>query len=435
VKQRWSRDADFDAVLAEITGIARDTRPDLIIHSGDIFDSFRPGGPDIARCLHTLGDLSEVAPVVVVAGNHDLPALLEALEFAVTAFGNRTGAGVPRVRFITRAQHPSDGGILDYPARDGEQRIRVAALPFIHQNRFLDDFARPATATRDYARRLREIQAELQRGLLDGYQGDRDLLVFAAHLYVEGALPSWTERPVEISETYLTPADALPNVSYAALGHIHRPQPITRGGLVARYAGSPLQLDFGEAGEDKSVVVVDSDPGRPAKLELVPLRAGRRLADFTGTLQELRAQASHIGNAFVRAVIVSEQPIPNLAAAAKDAAPHATFVSVDPRCAASQVPVLERTEADGEEPDLPDLFREYLSGRVPAGADAGDILATFTALLADTASEVPALFREEAQLRAVLEEEPGAVPLEDGLLIPTRAEPETATAEAERTRA
>src|SRR5699024_1412281 len=139
-----------------------------------------------------------------------------------------------------------------------------------------DDSASPASGTRDYARRLRDIQAEFQRGLLDGYQPDHDILVFAAHLYVEGALPSWTERPVEISDAYLTEAAALPAVSYAALGHIHRPQAITRGGLAARYAGSPLQLDFGEAGEDKSVVVADVDPGRPVRVELVPLRAGRR---------------------------------------------------------------------------------------------------------------------------------------------------------------
>ena len=36
------RDGDFDAVLAEITGIARAARPDLIVHSGDLFDSYRP---------------------------------------------------------------------------------------------------------------------------------------------------------------------------------------------------------------------------------------------------------------------------------------------------------------------------------------------------------------------------------------------------------
>jgi len=416
------RDGDFDAVLGEITGIARDTRPDLIVHSGDLFDSYRPGAPDLARCLHALRDLSAVAPVVVVAGNHDSPALIEALDFAVSAFGAKDGPGaVPRLKLVARVRHPSDGGILDYPSHDGEQRIRVAALPFIHQNRFLDEFASPATATRDYARYLRDVEAVLERGLLDGCEASRDVLVLVAHLYVQGAIPSWTERPLEIKDTYLTEADALPAVSYAALGHIHRPQAITRGGVTARYAGSPLQLDFGEAGEDKSVVVVDADPGRPVRVELVPLRAGRRLADFTGTLEELRAQAGQIGDAFVRAVIVSEEPIPHLAAAAKDAAPRATFVAIDPRCAASQVAVLDRAEAEGEEPGLPDLFADYLTGRVPAGAVADDILTTFSALLADIGREDPGIFREEALLRSVLGEEPGHQPPAGGLLIPVQA--------------
>ena len=318
---RRPRDSDFDAVLDEITGIARATRPDLIVHSGDLFDSYRPAPSDLARCLRTLRDLSEVAPVVAVAGNHDSPVLMDVLDFAVTAFGGPRPDGVARVKFVARARHPHEGGILDYPAQGGEQRIRVAALPFIHQNRFLDEFTSPATATGDYARHLREVQAVLECGLLDGCQRDRDVLVFAAHLYVQGALPSFTERGIEIQDTYLTEADALPAVSYAALGHIHRPQAITRGGVTARYAGSPLQLDFGEAGEDKSVVVVDADPGRPVRVELIPLRAGRRLHEFIGTLEELRAQASQIGDAFVRAVIVSEEPIPNLAAAAQEAAP------------------------------------------------------------------------------------------------------------------
>ena len=47
--------SDFDAVLAEITGIARDTQPDLIVHSGDLFDSYRPAPGDLARCLRALG--------------------------------------------------------------------------------------------------------------------------------------------------------------------------------------------------------------------------------------------------------------------------------------------------------------------------------------------------------------------------------------------
>lgn len=415
VKQK-SRDEDFDAVLAEITAITREAEPDLIVHSGDLFDSYRPGAADLHRCLRVLCDLSEVAPVVVVAGNHDSPVLLEALDFAVSAFGTAAGPGSPpRLKFVARPRHPREGGILEYPARR-EQRIRIAALPFIHQNRFLDELSGLASATRDYARQMRELQAGFQRGLLDGYQSDRDVLVFAAHLYVEGAIPSYTERPVEISETYLTEASALPQVSYAALGHIHRPQAVVGTAATARYAGSPLQLDFGEAGEEKSVVIVDADPARPVRVEVVPLHAGRKLADFTGTLDELRAAAGSIGDAYVRAVIVSEEPIPSLATAAREAAPQATFVTVDPRCAASQVRVLERADADDREPDLQDLFHEYLAGHAPEGTVAADILATFTALLADAGSEVPGAFGEEARLRKALGEKVDALPAGDTLI-------------------
>ncbi|TVZ05035.1 exonuclease SbcCD subunit D [Trebonia kvetii] len=403
VRQR-SRDEDFDAVLAEIIAIARESSPDLIVHSGDLFDSYRPGAADLYRCLRVLRELAEIAPVVVVAGNHDSPALLEALDFAVSAFAAPSGRdGVPGLKFVTRLRLPRDGGILDYPARGGEQRVRLAALPFIHQNRFLDEFAGPAPATRGYAHRMRAVQAELQRGLLAGSDPDRDVPVLAAHLYVQGAVPSYTERPVDISDTYLTEADALPQVSYAALGHIHRPQAVAGGAIAARYAGSPLQLDFGEAGEEKSVVIVDADPGRPVRVEVIPLHAGRRLADFTGTLEELRASAAGIGDAFVRAVIVSEDPIPDLAAAAREAAPQAAFVAIEPRCASSQVAVLERSDAEGREPDLQDLFRDYLAGNIPAGSVAGDILGTFNALLADASMENPAIFGEEARLLELLE--------------------------------
>ena len=65
-----SRAADHVALLSEILDIARDTRPDLIVHTGDLFDGVRPGYDDILRALLVMRDLSEIAPVVVLAGNH-----------------------------------------------------------------------------------------------------------------------------------------------------------------------------------------------------------------------------------------------------------------------------------------------------------------------------------------------------------------------------
>src|SRR4051794_40273655 len=70
------RDADFDAVLAEIIAVTREAKPDAIVHTGDLFDLPRPAVADMQRGIRALQALARVAPVVVLAGNHDSPALL-----------------------------------------------------------------------------------------------------------------------------------------------------------------------------------------------------------------------------------------------------------------------------------------------------------------------------------------------------------------------
>ena len=55
------------------------------------------------------------------------------------------------------------------------------------------------------------------------------------------------------------------------MGHIHAPQAVPGAPVPADYAGSLLALDFGEAGEQKRVVIVDAEPGRLAAVESVPL--------------------------------------------------------------------------------------------------------------------------------------------------------------------
>lgn len=402
------RTGDFDAVLTEIIDIAQREKPDLIIHSGDLFDSARPPTAELHRGMWALQELAAIGPTVVLAGNHDSPPLLQVFDLVANRF--TTAPDHPRrITFVDRARLPEAGGILEFPVRDGAQRIRLAALPFIHQNRFLDEFRSPDTATSDYAAHLRDVQAELTRGLRDGYRAGRDILLFAAHLYVEGAVPSYSERRVDIADTYATAADALPAVSYGALGHIHKPQAVGRGGVTARYAGSPLQMDFGEAGESKSVVLVEAEPSRPTSVEVIGLRAGRPLIEFTGTLAQLRTNAERIGDAFVKAIIDTDEPVRQLADAVAEALPSATVVRVEERCAASQVEVLDRSAAaERDEPELSELFRSYLAERGTPGAVAADVIAAFTFLQARANDEHLDALPEEELLRSAVQGLPSA---------------------------
>jgi len=132
---------------------------------------------------------------------------------------------------------------LTFPIAAGDV-IRLAPLPFVHASRMLDGFEEPGTWSAVYADRVHPVEQVLARGLLDGFDNRRDLAIFAAHLYVGGAVLSGSERRVQVGDSYAIHLDHLPPVTYAAFGHIHKPQDLPGGVVSGCYAGSPIQLDF-----------------------------------------------------------------------------------------------------------------------------------------------------------------------------------------------
>lgn len=393
------RDGEFDAVLNEIVEIAADLAPDLIVHSGDLFDGSRPSLDDIRRAAQALRRLGVIAPVVVVAGNHDTPYVLAFLEFVLNDMGTREGDQV-RVRFATDAR--SDGLLVaEYPTRDRELTLRIGALPYLHPNRFTYDFADPALTTATYAERMRTVQADVYRRLTAG-RGPRDVLVFAAHLFVEGATPSYSERRISLSAEYAAAAEDLPDVAYGALGHIHKPQPVGRAGFPAYYAGSPLQMDFGESGDTKSVVLAEVGPGANPRIELVPLSSGRRLIRLEGTLEEIAQRAGRVGDAWVKAVVNVEASRAFLPETLARMLPEATIVDIEERRRGVAGRVLDREASTGELPDIKDLLRDYLPGRGTTGPALDRAMAAFAHLQAEPDPEDPAPCCEETLLTAAI---------------------------------
>ncbi|MGA5045209.1 metallophosphoesterase family protein [Streptomyces arboris] len=383
---RRSRDEEFDAVLAEITAIADSMRPDLIVHSGDLFDTYRPAHKDILRAMRCLDGLARIAPTVVLGGNHDSPELFDLLAYVCTL---RSDADQGRLHFVHSRGDTEPGTVLDFDSRDGHERIRLAALPYVHPNRYLHLFPGFGTTEGAYAAGLRELQDALLARLLDGYDPGRDVLLFTGHQYVAGAVPSYSERMWEAREPYAAAADALPQVAYCALGHIHKPQPVGSGHLPARYAGSPLQMDFGESEETKSVTVVDAAPGRRTLTTPHTLHSGRRLARFDGTLEELGVAAAQYTGAYLKAVIRTDEPIPRLGERIADLVPDAVLVDFEEECAATRATVLTSADAaDDGQLDVTAAFSAYLAGAGTPGQHADEVVAAFADLL-NTPDSVP----------------------------------------------
>lgn len=396
---RHRRDSEFDAVLNEIIDIATDFAPDLIVHSGDLFDS-RPSFDEVRRAAHALRRLGDIAPVVVVAGNHDTPYVLTFLDYVLNDMGTRTGDQV-RVRFATDAR-PDGLLIAEYPTAAGDLTLRIGALPYLHPNRFVYDFGDPATATSAYADRMRAVQADVYRRLAAS-RGPRDALIFAAHLFVEGATPSYSERRISLTSDYAVAAAALPAVDYGALGHIHKPQQVDSAGFPARYAGSPLQLDFGETRDTKSVVLAEISPGMTPRIELVPLTSGRRLVQLTGTLAEIAQRAQRVGDAWVKAVVDVEVDGPSLSEALALLLPRATIVGIEERRPGAISRVLDRDTSTTGLPGIENLLRDYLPGRGVTGLKLDHVMSTLAYLQHDSDPTDPAPCCEESLLLAALE--------------------------------
>jgi exonuclease SbcD len=368
----FSRRRDHEEIVEEISEVVRDCKPDLILHTGDLFHSQYPAVDDMRFGIDALLELSALAPTIVVRGNHDSDRL-----FAV--FDDLLGSD-SRLRFIALPANlgdPNVDPIRRMPAADGS-RIALAALPFVHANRFLAHVRDVDERTAPFADRLGAYERDLGAALMRTLDPKREVAIFASHQYVGGALKSGSERPLHVGDEYATRASDIPMVSYAAFGHIHRPQQISAA-CVARYAGSPIQIDFGEEGEKKSVVFVDAQPMRAPSYEVLPLRGGRHLVTLAARLEDLPALADRVRGALCKLTVRTENPISDLAKRVSDALPHAECVEILEDCAATRTVAVEEG-VQGKDATLADLFTEYLAERPPTRAEAALVRAAFERL-------------------------------------------------------
>lgn len=350
-----SRAAEHEAVLAEIASVARREAVDLVLVVGDVFDSAAPTAESERIAYAALLELAATgAAVVVVSGNHDNERRLQAVAPLL-------GLG----RIVTRATFASasDGGIVSGATAAGEP-WRVATVPFLSQRwvvRAADLLDRDADQhAGQYAARV----ARIVGALTESFAPDAVNLV-AAHLLVAGGVLGGGERPAHTVFDYAVAAGAFPSSAhYVALGHLHRAQAIA-GPCPVRYCGSPLQLDFGETADAKSVTLVEATLGRPAAIRQVGLESGRRLRTVRGTLSDLEAVEDD-GEGWLR-VVVRERPRIGLADEVRTRFPNAVDVLVeDPNAAVAGSNPVGVSAADG-------------AGRASGGRNPHELFASYLA--------------------------------------------------------
>ena len=331
-------------VLDHLAGYLEREKVDLLLVAGDVFDVTNPGaeaGRLVFGFFRRLG--AKNIPAVVIAGNHDSPGRMDACGQLAELAG---------IRVIGRPRSASKGGVVEVTTAAQEKAL-VAALPFAAPGVFVSalELAEDATRAKSlYAEKFKQAVAHLASGFRPGCVN-----LLMAHTHLDGAELANSERQVHLGEEWAATPQAIPDqAQYVALGHIHKPQRIEAAPAPTEYAGSPLQLDFGEAGQAKSFVVIDVKPGLPAKVGRVPYEGGKPLHDLKLTLPELEAREQDLrSSGWLRVTVPMNEPDPDLARKVRERLPNALVIR----------PELARQEAgiavsrNGKSPA--DMYRDY----------------------------------------------------------------------------
>lgn len=357
-----SRADEHRAVLAEIANIADAHEVDAVLVAGDLFDTAAPGPESEEIVYETLLRLSRARAVVVIAGNHDNPNRFNAVK-PLFELGN--------VIALPRVAKPEDDGVVELENEGGE-RARVVLLPFVSQRGIVRAEQLMSQDADEHAGKYAERLAEVLRNLCAEADPSAVNLVLA-HAMVHGGTMGGGERSAHTVFQYSIPTSAFPaDYHYVALGHLHRAQELA-GGCPIHYSGSPLQLDFGETEDAKSVNIVEAAPGQPASVEQVSLSAGRRLRAVSGSLATLAELAGTVGEDFLL-VEVKESPRPGLADEVRELLTNAVEVRVPLAESGSSAPRTHRGRAPQE------LFHDYLED---VGSSNEQVEALFDELLED----------------------------------------------------
>ncbi len=332
------------AWAAWLADVAREARVDAILVSGDLYDRALPPVDAVTLADETLRALVEVAPVVLISGNHDSATRL--------GFGS---ALLEQAGLHLR----TDVGRTGVPVLLGD--TAVYGIPYLEP-----DIARPLLEAegRGHAPVLAAAMARIRADLDTRPPGTR--CVVLSHAFVAGGVCSESERDLSVGGAASVPAAVFAGIDYVALGHLHAPQ---RVGVNGRYAGSPVAFSFSEAGHTKSVALVDLGADGTVTHDLVDCPVRRPLAILRGPLETLLCDDTLVGHeaSWVQATLTDAvRPIEAMERL-RSRFPHAVVLNFEPEGAAAASPESYAVRLKGlDDRQLAAAFVEDVRGDAPS---------------------------------------------------------------------
>ncbi|ERO60423.1 exonuclease SbcCD subunit D C-terminal domain-containing protein [Pseudomonas piscis] len=235
------RDFEHACFLEWLLRQLKHEQPDALLIAGDIFDTVNPPVKAQERLYDFIVSAHEQQPglsIVMIAGNHDSGSRIE---LPAPLMRRLRAHALGRVLWLDDGQ--LDAGRLLLPLTDASGKVAAwcLALPFL----------RPAEVTgrhlgEDYLKGIAQVHEWLIAAAEERRQPGQALIAVSHAHMAGGAVSEDSERSLVIGNAEALPASLFgPQISYVALGHLHKPQKVN-GEERIRYSGSPIPLSFSE---------------------------------------------------------------------------------------------------------------------------------------------------------------------------------------------
>jgi exonuclease SbcD len=287
---------EFESFLDWLAECIEREHVDALLVAGDVFDSSTPSNRAQELYYRFLCKVSASCcrHIVVIAGNHDSPSFLNAPKELLRALnvyviGSITENPGEEVIVLTGHSNNPETIVCAVPyLRDREIRVVVAGESIEDKNAKLIESVQKHYA--DVCRIAEEKQKE---------SGDIPIIGMG-HLFTAGGKTVEGDgvRELYVGSLAHVGEDAFPAcIDYLALGHLHVPQMVGKTEHI-RYSGSPIPMGYGEASQEKKVILVEFNNRAPQICELsVPCfqpleRIAGGIDKITERIRELKSQAS-----------------------------------------------------------------------------------------------------------------------------------------------
>lgn len=264
---------DTEYVLNQVVDTAIKERVEVVLISGDVFDRPNPSEEAIKMYVSFLKALLDKnIKVIAISGNHDSGIRL-------SAYKNILGKG-----YFVEGEFNSP--MRKVSLNDEYGPVNFYMLPFftpfiVKRNLKLEK------GLENYDLAMDEI---IKRENIDTSQRN----IILAHQFVAGFKFGGSEEDFSysngdeknVARVGIISLDKFQNFDYVALGHIHKPQKISRETI--RYSGSLLKYKTSEIdGPDKSVVIIDLKEKGNIEVKLDPIKPLHPFVKIEGLLSEL----------------------------------------------------------------------------------------------------------------------------------------------------